>query len=414
MKTLVFNMGSSSLKFQLFKAGAGGDLDSLVKGAVTSIGGDAQCSWLFEGRTFRESVGAADHGRATNCAFEVLGGVTASGEAVMEAIGAVGYRVVHGGDRFSTPALIDDAVLGAIESLAPLAPLHNPPALDVIKAGRTRLGTEIPMVAVFDTAFHHTLAEHVRTYALPESWRASHGIRRYGFHGLAHRFMFHRYLDIAGARMEPSKVITFQLGQGCSVTAIRDGKSVETSMGFTPMEGLIMATRPGDLDPGVVLHLARREGFDLAKLDRELNEESGLLGLSGIDDDMRVLLSREAAGHAGARLAVAAFCHRARKYLGAYAAVLGGAEAVIFGGGIGENSPAIRSRICAGMAWCGLVLDEVANGATVGREGRISSPDSKVSAYVIPVNEELMIARDTLEFLAHENLQPPAERSNDP
>jgi len=247
---------------------------------------------------------------------------------------------------------------------------------------------------VFDTAFHATLPEHARTYALPAHWRAR-GIRRYGFHGVAHRFMYERACALQRAPVR--RVVTFQLGNGCSVSAIRDGRSVDTSMGYTPLEGLVMSTRCGDVDPGAVVALVRG-GVDGAELTRGLNHESGLLGLSGATADMRELLALEAGGHAGARLAIAAFCQRARKYLGAYLALLNGADAIVFGGGIGEHAPAIRARICADMEWCGLQLDAGANERAVGIEGVVSASGS-IAVYVVAVNEELVIARDTATVL---------------
>jgi acetate kinase len=254
-------------------------------------------------------------------------------------------------------------------------------------------------VATFDTAFHRTLPERASRYAIPLELADKHRIRRYGFHGLAHRYMTERYAAITATPLEQVKLVTLQLGNGCSATAIEGGRSVDTSMGFTPLEGLIMGTRSGDVDPSLAGILARREGVDIEEAEAWLNTRSGLLGVSGRSSDMRELLEAEANGDDRAALAVDMFCYRARKYVGAYLAALDGADAVVFGGGIGENAPPVRARICAGMEWCGLTLDEGRNARTVGCEGRISTDDSRVHAYVIQVNEAAVIARDTVRCL---------------
>lgn len=311
---------------------------------------------------------------------------------------AIGHRVVHGGDEFTRPARLSDEVIARIDALRTLAPLHNPLALEVIRACRESFGDKIPMVAVFDTAFHAAMPEAARRYAVPEDWVRTYRIRRFGFHGLAHRSMYERFRRLRAEAAAGARVISLQLGNGCSATAIRDGVSIETSMGYTPIEGLIMSTRSGDVDPGVLVTLAAA-GVSATELETQLNDASGLLGLSGASGDMRELLALEAQNHPGARLALEAFCHRARKYLGAYLALLGGADAVLFGGGIGEHAPTIRSRICAGMEWCGLRLDAAANAATVGAERCISAGGATLAAYVIAVDEEILIARDTHEAL---------------
>ncbi len=307
--------------------------------------------------------------------------------------------MVHGGDLFAEPALIDDEVLAAVEALTDLAPLHNAPSLSAIRAARAALGPGVPMVATFDTAFHRTLPEHASRYAIPLELADKHHIRRYGFHGLAHRYMTERYAAITSTPLEQVKLVTLQLGNGCSATAVEGGRSVDTSMGFTPLEGLVMGTRSGDVDPSLAGFLARREAVDITEVEGWLNTRSGLLGVSGRSADMRELLEAEAQGDARAALAVAMFCYRVRKYVGAYLAALGGANAVVFGGGIGENAPPVRARVCANMEWCGLTLDEERNARTIGSEGRISAGDSRVHAYVIPVDEEGVIAQDTVRCL---------------
>jgi acetate kinase len=254
----------------------------------------------------------------------------------------------------------------------------------------------MPMVAVFDTAFHATLPQHAFTYALPQDLAVRHRIRRYGFHGIAHQYMLERYCRITGTPAERASIITLQLGNGCSAAAIRNGQSVDTSMGFTPLEGLVMGTRSGDIDPGIVGYLAEKEGLDAAAVERLLNRESGLLGISGRWSDMRDLLAAEEWDD-GARLAVQVFCYRVRKYIGAYLAVLGGAQAVVFGGGIGENAPSVRAMICAGMEWCGLRVDPERNASHVGTEGRISVDGAAIAALVVAVDEAALIARYTLD-----------------
>jgi acetate kinase len=268
-----------------------------------------------------------------------------------------------------------------------------------MQGARAALGPGVLMVAVFDSAFHRTLPPRAYTYALPHELAERHRVRRYGFHGLAHRSMSERYAAVAGVPLAQTRLITVQLGNGCSAAAVAGGQSVDTSMGFTPLEGLVMGTRAGDIDPSVVTYLARKENTTAEEVESWLNRRSGLLGVSGASRDMRELLEREGQGDARCALAVELFCYRVRKYVGAYLAVLGGADAVLFGGGIGEHAAAVRARICAGLEWCGLTLDPGRNAATVGAEGRISADAARLHAYVLPVNEEAVIVRDTLACL---------------
>lgn len=396
---LVFNSGSSSLKFQLFEADADAPASTL-RGMVRGLGDEAICEWAYPGKQERNVISANDHTAAARHVLALLGQITDAGRSLLDTVTAIGHRIVHGGESFFEPTLLTNETRAALEALSPLAPLHNPPALEVVRACRERL-PDVPMVAVFDTAFFHDLPDYARTYALPAEWtERSKAIRRYGFHGLAHRYMAERYRALRGTGAAPSRVITLQLGHGCSVAAVRNGQAIETSMGFTPLEGLIMATRPGDVDAGVVLHLLEHGGVTAEELNDGLNHRAGLLGLSGASADMQELLALEAQGHAGSHLAVEAFCHRARKYLGAYLAVLGGADAIIFGGGIGERAPAIRARICNGQQWYGLQLDTQANESAQDVEARITTTASRLAAYVMPVDEESLIARDTLNCLS--------------
>jgi acetate kinase len=316
-------------------------------------------------------------------------------------IGAVGHRVVHGGERFRASVVIDDEVLHAIEDLIQLAPLHNPYNLKGIRAVREVLGAGVPQVAVFDTAFHATLPEQAYLYAIPYSLYRRHRVRRYGFHGTSHRYVAWRYRSLAGVPREGVRIVTLHLGNGCSACAIAGGDSVDTSMGFTPLEGLVMGTRSGDLDPALLDYIAAKEGMSLREVESLLNRQSGLLGISGLTHDMRGLLA-EVAEHDDrrARLAIEIFCYRVRKYVGAYLAALGGADAVVFSGGIGENSPEIRRRIVQGLEWMGLELDEDANTRmSGGAAGVISTEGSKLAAWVIPTDEELLIARDTARLV---------------
>lgn len=397
MRILAFNCGSSTLKFQLFQAGGEGGvavpLQREAEGIVERIGGRARLEFFFGDEHLRQERDVRDHAEATRLALDWLDSI---GIQDPEGIDAVGHRVVHGGERFVEPTLLDEDVLAAIESLRELAPLHNAPALAAIREARAVLGGSVPMVAVFDTAFHRSLPDQARHYAIPAAVAEKHGVRRYGFHGLAHRYMMERHLALTGARSERAKIITLQLGNGCSAAAIQDGRPIDTSMGFSPLEGLMMGTRSGDVDPSLVGFIARREGVPVEEVEDWLNTRSGLLGVSNRSHDVRELLDAERGGDQAAHLALEMFCYRVRKCMGAYLAALGGADAVLFGGGIGEHSTEVRARICEGMEWTGLVLDLERNDQTIGKEGEISSDRSRIRVYVIPVDEQVLIARDTL------------------
>ncbi len=310
------------------------------------------------------------------------------------------HRVVHGGARLVMPCLIDNAVEAEIERLILLAPLHNPIALEWIQLARRSLGEPLPHVAVFDTAFYQSLPRVAQTYALPQALCQQYHIRRYGFHGMAHRAMLRRWQEISPEIKKGGRVISVQLGSGCSITAIDHGLPVETSMGFSPLEGLVMATRSGDLDPAVSTYLQRQAGLSAEALERLLNKQSGLLGLSGESSDMRVLLHSDTPE---AALAVNLYCYRVRKYIGAYLTVLGGADAIFFGGGVGENSAQIRAKILQGMAWLGVELDPICNGNTIGKEGNISTVESQIKVWVMPVDEALMMALDALAITKDKN-----------
>jgi len=402
MKILVLNCGSSTLKFQLLevdhKTSGQDKFKRLSHGVIDRIGDNKGTVDLYieNGSYMRDAIKSADHGQATRIVLEWL---DSTDLLKTEGLGAIGHRLVHGGQQFVNPTLIDDKVIRDIEAISSLAPLHNIPALNAIRSAQEVLNRNVPMVAVFDTAFHHNLPEYASRYAISKELSDKHHIRRYGFHGIAHRYMTERYSAITSMPLEIIKIITLQLGNGCSASAVKGCGSVDTSMGFTPLEGLIMGTRCGDIDPSIAGFLARCEGNDIGEIENWLNTKSGLLGVSARSSDMRELLKAEHQGDKRATLAVEMFCYRVRKYIGAYLAALAGADAIIFGGGIGENSPDIRTRICSGMDWCGITLDSVRNTNAVGTEGIISTDDSKIKIYVMPVDEAIIIAQDTIRCL---------------
>jgi acetate kinase len=311
-------------------------------------------------------------------------------------VDAVAYRIVHGGESFTAPCLIDASVEAEIDCLSSLAPLHNPVALDWIRACSGILGPNVPRIAVFDTAFYASLPLVAATYALPRDLCKRYSLRRYGFHGIAHQAMWQRWRQLRPKIKEGGRVISLQLGAGCSITAINCGKPKDTSMGFSPLEGLVMATRSGDLDPGLITYLQREHGLKPDEIEHILNTASGLLGVSGESSDMRVLLDMDSVD---AKLAVSLYCYRVNKYIGAYLAVLGGADAVIFGGGVGENSPLVRERILKDMKWCGIELDTRVNVAAVGCEARINMADSKIDVWVVPVDEAAILAQEAVVVL---------------
>jgi acetate kinase len=407
MNVLVLNAGSSSLKFQIIAT----DLeqikdekdDRICRGEIESIGGEAILRIRYRAEPVRTLTAPLhDMGAALDYLIRFL---TSDRSGIPEIkstadVHAVGHRVVHGGELFKQSTLIDDRVLKGIEDCIDLAPLHNPNNVKGIIAARDLLGQDVPQVAVFDTSFHQSLPPEAYLYALPYHLYRRHRIRRYGFHGTSHRYVAFRYRALRGFTREQTNIISFHLGNGCSAAAIKAGKSLDTSMGMTPLEGLVMGTRSGDLDPAIVGMIARKEAMSASEVETLLNTQSGLLGISGLTNDMRELLS-ELNEHDDrrVRLAIEIFCYRARKYLGAYLAAMGGADALVFTGGIGENSPEVRARICANMEWTGLHLDPDKNQAMVGREGIISSNDSTLHAYAIPTDEELLIARDTVRVI---------------
>jgi acetate kinase len=388
---LVINAGSSSLKYSLVDATSG---EAAATGLVERIGEQRGRHEHHgpKGETDDEQEFANHEAalRAAVEAFETHGPALSDVEIV-----AVGHRVVHGGALFAAPALVDDELIQAVTDLVPLAPLHNPANLEGIEVAR-RLFPDLPQVAVFDTAFHQTLPPYAYTYAVPEGWLAEHGIRRYGFHGTSHSFVSEQAARLLGRDPGEVNLIVLHLGNGCSATAVRAGRSVDTSMGLTPLEGLVMGTRSGDLDPAVHGHLARVAGFSAEEIDRTLNSESGLKGLTG-DNDFRAVSQRRAAGDERAQLAFDVYCYRIKKYVGAYHAVLGTVDAIVFTAGVGQHSAEVRAAALDGLEPLGIHVDPARNSSPAG--GRISPDDSPVAVLVIPTNEEWQIARQALQLV---------------
>ncbi len=392
MNILVINAGSSSLKYQLLNPET---QQVLAKGLCERIGIDGKFTYKPEGK---EAVKEADvamptHNEAIKAVLDALvdpaNGVIGS----MKEIDAVGHRVVHGGEKFAKSVLITDEVMAAIEECNPLAPLHNPANIIGIKACQALMpGT--PMVAVFDTAFHQTMPAAAYMYALPYEYYEKDKVRRYGFHGTSHKYVTQRAAAMLGKPIEELKLISCHLGNGSSIAAVDGGKSVDTSMGFTPLAGLPMGTRCGDIDAGILQYLMNKYGMDIDKMLNVLNKKSGVEGLSCVSSDFRDLEAAAAKGDSKADLAQKKFAYEVRKYVGSYAAAMGGVDAVIFTAGVGENDKAIRSMVCSGLDFMGLKLDDDANDVR-GKEAVISAADSKVKVLLIPTNEELMIAIDT-------------------
>jgi len=389
MNVLVVNSGSSSIKFQLFDMEDGER--RLLKGIADRIGLDDSFVGIEDDGSGEDRRAAAlsDHRTAFRAVCETLH------DRTRLEIGAVGHRVVHGGETFTKSVLIDDDVLAILRRLSDLAPLHNPPNLMGIEVCREML-PDVPMAAVFDTALHQTMPPQAYLYGLPAEFYKRHGIRKYGFHGTSHLYVAQEAARQLGRRLEDLRLITCHLGNGCSITAFRGGQSVDTSMGFTPLEGLVMGTRCGDLDPAVPLYLVKDLGMSPQEVDDLLNTESGLKGLCG-RRDMRDIIAQARQDDEAARTALEVFIYRIQKYIGSYTAVLGGVDAVVFTGGIGQNSDYIRSEVLRPFAYLGLKVDPTRN-----RQGRtiFSADDSVVGALAIPTNEELVIARDTYALVA--------------
>ena len=368
-------------------------MERIAHGAVERIGETGRASLTYRGEKTEREVETHDHREAFRVAHELMG---ASG--CLEGLDAIGHRVVHGGNRFLSATRIDAEVIEAIREVSNLAPLHNKPALNVIEAAHEAFGTDVPMIAAFDTAYFAGLPEVATRYAIPREISDRYGIRRFGFHGLAHSYMAGLYQTLRPAIQRP-RLVTLQLGGGCSITASFDGQPLDTSMGYTPLQGLIMGTRSGDIDPALPLRLQALTHMTADEVESMLNTESGLLALSGSSAEMRDLMPASENGDTNAALAIDAFCTSARKYVGGYLALLGGADALIFGGGIGENMPGIRRMICRGLEWAGVTLDEDANLHASGPEVKISDEASRIDVWVVHVDEAAVIARETLNLL---------------
>lgn len=394
MKILVINAGSSSLKYQLI------DMDReemIAKGNCEKIG---QPTGIFghktaDGREKKIEIHMEDHTQAFQQVKEALMDSRVGVIQNLSEVTAIGHRIVQGGALFSESVLVDDAVIEGIESLIPLAPLHNQAHVQGIRACINVFGKEVPEVVVFDTAFHSTMPPKAYMYAVPYEYYLKYRIRRYGFHGTSHRYVSHRLAEVMGKDIADLKLITCHIGNGSSITAIKGGKVIDTSMGLTPLDGFMMGTRTGTLDPSVVTFIAEKEKLSPEELSDLFNKKSGLLGISGISSDDRDISKAEAEGDPRAALAHEMLVYQIQKFIGQYAAALNGVDAIAFTAGLGENQYKLRERICSDLEYLGLKFDSAANDGQQGVEVKISAPDSKVAIYVIPTNEELVIARDT-------------------
>ena len=395
MNVLVINCGSSSLKFQLINS----DTEAvLAKGLCERIGIDGRLTYQPAGGDKKtEDKAMPTHTEAIQFVIDALTDAERGVVGSLEEIGAVGHRLVHGGEKFACSVVITDEVLAAMEECNDLAPLHNPANLIGVDACK-KLMPNTPMVGVFDTAFHQTMPEKAYMYGLPSEYYDKYKVRRYGFHGTSHSFVSKRTAEILGASYDNLKTIVCHLGNGASICAVENGKSVDTSMGLTPLEGLVMGTRSGDIDPAILEFLAKKEGMDITALMNMLNKKSGVQGMSGLTSDFRDLWAGAEAGNKHAQTALDVFCYRVAKYVGSYVAAMNGVDAIAFTAGIGENDGGVRERVCKYLGYLGIEIDADANKAR-GEEVMISTPDSKVKVLVVPTNEELAIARETVALV---------------
>ncbi len=399
MKILVINAGSSSLKYQLI------DMENeevLAKGVCERIGIDgSKLTHKVNGESYVTETPMSNHTEA----FDAVKAALTSGEGKvldsLDEISAIGHRVVQGGSKFTQSCLIDDDIIEGIRELNPLAPLHNPAAIQGMEAARDVFGKELPQVAVFDTSFHSTMPPEAYIFGVPYEYYEKYSIRRYGFHGTSHRFVTQRCLELLGKADNPegSRIINCHLGNGSSISAVKDGKVIDTSMGLTPLDGFIMGTRSGSLDPSVVTFIMEKENLSPSEMNDILNKKSGLLGLSGVSSDDRDVTTAAREGNERAILTHKILEYQIAKFIGGYYVALGGMDALVFTAGIGENQSLHRSRICRYLECVGVEIDEEVNAATHGREAKISTDESSVDVYVIPTNEEIVIARDTKEIV---------------
>lgn len=393
MKILVINAGSSSLKYQLI------DMDNshvIAKGNCERIGaGGLITHKTGDDRKLWYEVEFPTHKEAFMEVVKVL--TSGEGKVIddMKEIAAVGHRVLHGSEKYKVSTLITDQVIDDIDAFSELGPLHNPPQAAAMRACRSVFGPETPMVAVFDTSFHQTMPEKAFMYGIPYEYYEKYHIRKYGFHGTSHRYVSGHYLEITGKKPEGTRLVVCHLGNGSSITAVKDGKCVDTTMGFTPLDGLLMGTRSGSVDPSVLTYLANKEKLTPDQMSDILNKKSGFLGVSGLSSDARDLVNASKEGHRRAKLACDMVRYQIKKYIGSYAAAMGGLDAVLFTGGIGENSDELRAEVCEGLDFMGIVLDESENKNKTGTDHKISAADARVEVWVIPTDEELAIAKDT-------------------
>ena len=395
MNILVINCGSSSLKYQLINSETEG---VLAKGLCERIGIDGMLTYQPEGGEKEKSeIAMPTHTEAINAVLAALTNEKSGVIKSLSEVGAVGHRVVHGGEKFTSSCLINDESMKAIEECNDLAPLHNPANLIGIRACQ-ELMPGVPMVAVFDTAFHQTMPDVAYTYGIPYEYYEKYKVRRYGFHGTSHSYVSKRTAEIVGKPYDQMKIIVCHLGNGASISAVNCGKSVDTSMGLTPLEGLVMGTRSGDLDPAIIAFVGKKEGLSLDEMNEVLNKKSGMLGISGVSSDGRDLEAAAETGNKRAQLALDVFDYRVIKYIGAYAAAMNGVDAIAFTAGIGENNIKMRKDVCSSLTYLGVKLDEEKNNVR-GEERIISADDSKVQVLLVPTNEELAIARETLALV---------------
>lgn len=395
MNILVINCGSSSLKYQLINSASE---EVLAKGLCERIGIDGKLTYQPEGGEKEKSdVSMPTHTEAIDAVIKALTNEKTGVIKSLSEVGAVGHRVVHGGEKFTSSCIINEESIKAIEECNDLAPLHNPANLIGIRACQ-ELMPGVPMVAVFDTAFHQTMPEKAFIYGLPYEYYENYKVRRYGFHGTSHSFVSKRAVEFLGLDKDNSKVIVCHLGNGSSISAVQNGKCVDTTMGLTPLEGVVMGTRSGSIDPAIVEYIAKKENLDLAGVMNVLNKKSGLQGMSGVSSDMRDLRAAAAEGNEDAKNAIEVLCYGIAKYVGGYVAAMNGVDAIVFTAGIGENVGMIREKVCSYLGFLGVTIDAKANEA-MGEEVVISGADSKVKVAVIPTNEELAICRDTVALV---------------
>lgn len=390
MKILVVNCGSSSLKFQLIDS----ETEQVsASGLCERIGLDGSITYKKNGEKYQETIDLPNHGVALKKVLDSLLDEKIGVIKSLKEIDAVGHRLVHGGEKFSSSVVITEEVIKEIETCNDLAPLHNPVNILGVRACQEVM-PGVPNVAVFDTAFHQTMPKKAYLYGLPKEYYEKYGVRRYGFHGTSHSFVSKRLAEIAGLDINHSKMIICHIGSGASISAVKDGKSIDTSMGMTPLEGLMMGTRSGDIDPAIIEYICKKENISVEEMTMILNKKSGALGLSGISNDYRDLIEARNSGNEDAKNAIEVMVYRVIKYIGAYYVALGGADAIALTAGAGENNAEIRAMIMSGLSALGVVMDEKAN-AVRGVEELLTKPESKIPVYVIPTNEELAIARET-------------------